>query len=114
MNQIPDVLYADRESTTWLILGASRGIGLEFVRQLLQRGERIIATVREPFASHASALWGQAGSDHGRCQMYICDVLSEDSIIVRLPCLPTPLSRPLSFLVPPLHTIRHTPRSPHY
>ncbi|KAK7183748.1 hypothetical protein DPSP01_004379 [Paraphaeosphaeria sporulosa] len=81
MNQIPDVLYADRDSTTWLILGASRGIGLEFVRQLLQRGERIIATVREPYASHASALWGQAGSDHGRCQMYICDVLSEDSII---------------------------------
>lgn len=86
MNQIPDVLYADRDSTTWLILGASRGIGLEFVRQLLQRGERIIATVREPYAAHASALWGQAGSDHGRCQMYTCDVLSEDSIIVRLLC----------------------------
>ena len=86
MNQIPDVLYADRDSTTWLILGASRGIGLEFVRQLLQRDERIIATVREPYAAHASALWGQAGSDHGRCQMYNCDVLSEDSIVVRLLC----------------------------
>ncbi|OAL49894.1 NAD(P)-binding protein [Pyrenochaeta sp. DS3sAY3a] len=80
MNQIPDILYADQDSTTWLILGASRGIGLEFVRQLLARDERIIATVREPFASHASALWGQAGSDHGRCQMYICDILSEQSI----------------------------------
>lgn len=85
MNQIPDILYADQDFTTWLILGASRGIGLEFVRQLLARGERIIATVREPWASHASALWGQAGSDHGRCQMYICDILSEDSIVVMFP-----------------------------
>ena len=84
MNQIPDVLYADQDSTTWLILGASRGIGLEFVRQLLARDERIIATVREPFAAHASGLWGQAGSDHGRCQMYTCDILSEQSIEVRL------------------------------
>lgn len=82
MNQIPDILYANQDSTTWLILGASRGIGLEFVRQLLARDERIIATVREPFAAHASGLWGQAGSDHGRCQMYICDVLSEQSIEV--------------------------------
>ena len=82
MDQIPSILYADEDYTTWLILGASRGIGLEFVRQLLSKNERIIATVREPFASHASALWGQAGSDHGRCRMEICDVLSEESIIV--------------------------------
>jgi len=81
MNQIPDVLYADQDFTTWLIVGASRGIGLEFVRQLLIRDERIIATVRETWASHASGLWGQAGSDHGKCQMYICDVLSEQSIV---------------------------------
>ncbi|KAF2196185.1 NAD(P)-binding protein [Delitschia confertaspora ATCC 74209] len=81
MNQIPDVLYADEDFTTWLIVGASRGIGLEFVRQLLARGDRIIATVREPLATHASALWGQAGSDHGRCQMYKCDILSEESIV---------------------------------
>ncbi|KAF2749074.1 NAD(P)-binding protein [Sporormia fimetaria CBS 119925] len=81
MNLIPDVLYADQESTTWLIVGASRGIGLEFVKQLMARGERIIATVREQWASHASALWGEAGNDHGRCQMYICDVLSEESIV---------------------------------
>jgi short-subunit dehydrogenase len=82
MNQIPSILYADEDFTTWLILGASRGIGLEFVRQLLARDDRIIATVREPFAAHASQLWGQAGSDHGRCQMYICDILSEQSIEV--------------------------------
>jgi NAD(P)-dependent dehydrogenase (short-subunit alcohol dehydrogenase family) len=82
MDQIPSILYADEDFTTWLILGASRGIGLEFVRQLLSKNDRIIATVREPFAAHASALWGQAGGDHGRCRMEICDILSEESIVV--------------------------------
>jgi NAD(P)-dependent dehydrogenase (short-subunit alcohol dehydrogenase family) len=85
MDQIPGILYADENFTTWLILGASRGIGLEFVKQLLAKNERIIATVREPWAGHASGLWGQAGSDHGRCQMYTCDVLSEQSIEVWRP-----------------------------
>ncbi|RAK89369.1 short-chain dehydrogenase [Aspergillus costaricaensis CBS 115574] len=31
---------------TWVIVGASRGIGLEFVRQLASSGERVIAAVR--------------------------------------------------------------------
>ncbi|MBE2224233.1 MAG: SDR family oxidoreductase [Anaerolineae bacterium] len=31
-----------------LITGANRGIGLEMTRQLLQRGERVIATCRQP------------------------------------------------------------------
>ncbi|KAK8200516.1 hypothetical protein HDK77DRAFT_230026 [Phyllosticta capitalensis] len=81
MNQIPDALYSDQDMTTWVIIGASRGIGLEFVRQLLARGEKIIATVREPWAEHASALWGHSGNDHGRCQMFVCDILSEASIV---------------------------------
>lgn len=85
MDQIPSILYADENFKTWLILGASRGIGLEFVKQLLAKNERIIATVREPWAGHASGLWGQAGGDHGRCQMYTCDILSELSIEVRAP-----------------------------
>lgn len=33
---------------TWLITGANRGIGLEFVRQLAAAGEIVIATVRNP------------------------------------------------------------------
>jgi len=83
MNLIPHVLFPCEDRKTWLIVGASRGIGLEFVRQLLKRRDRILATVRKPFASHASALWGQAGGDPGSCQMFTCDVLSEMSIIVR-------------------------------
>ncbi len=31
----------------WVIVGASRGIGLEMVRQLCERGEEVIAAVRE-------------------------------------------------------------------
>ncbi|MGV8803855.1 MAG: SDR family oxidoreductase [Polaromonas sp.] len=33
--------------TTVLVMGASRGLGLEFVRQYAQAGERVIATVRD-------------------------------------------------------------------
>lgn len=36
----------DRKPKTWLIVGASRGIGREFVNQLLDRGDRVFATVR--------------------------------------------------------------------
>lgn len=81
-SRIPDILYGDTDRTTWLIIGASRGIGLEFVRQLLKREERIFATVRDPIAVHASGLWSEVGADHGRCQMLLCDVLSEESINV--------------------------------
>lgn len=41
---------------TYLITGANRGIGLEFVRQLVRRGERVIATARRP--AEATALQG--------------------------------------------------------
>ena len=64
----------------WIVVGASRGIGLEWVRQLLARGNLVLATVRD--VEKASQLWTLAGSAMGRCQLFECDVASEASINV--------------------------------
>lgn len=45
----------------WVIVGASRGIGLEFVKQLVARGDSVTATTRGDM-SKASKLWTVAGS----------------------------------------------------
>ena len=65
----------------WLIVGASRGIGLEWVRQLLTRGDHVLASFRDP--ANASQLWSIAGAAGGNCQLFECDVSSEGSIVVR-------------------------------
>ena len=66
---------------TWIIVGASRGIGLEWVRQLLARGNHVIATIRDP--AKASQLWALAGAaERGSCQLLECDVTQESSIVV--------------------------------
>ena len=40
---------------TWIVTAANRGLGLEFARQLAARGERVIATARDPQAATALA-----------------------------------------------------------
>ncbi len=48
--------------TRYLITGANRGLGLEFVRQLLARGDSVIACCREPDSAKAlQELVGAAG-----------------------------------------------------
>lgn len=68
-------------ASTWVIIGASRGIGLEFVRQLLARGEQVIATVRNP--TQAAELWALLNTaPPGACRLLLCDVASDELITV--------------------------------
>jgi len=66
---------------TWVIVGASRGIGKGFVQQALDRGDQIHASVRKPEEQTVAALWPHAKP--GQCHVYACDMLSETSIHVR-------------------------------
>jgi NAD(P)-dependent dehydrogenase (short-subunit alcohol dehydrogenase family) len=68
---------AGGKQSTWLIVGASRGIGKEFVEQLLSRGDRVLATVRRD----ATSFWPE---HRHQCHVLTCDVTSEKSIDVRL------------------------------
>ncbi|KAI1039988.1 hypothetical protein LB505_006027 [Fusarium chuoi] len=64
---------------TWVVVGASRGIGLEYVKQLLQAGNRVIATARNPDASGLSAVVKSHGNPED-CIIEQCDVASSESI----------------------------------
>ena len=62
-----------------LVTGANRGIGLEFVRQLAARGDRVVATARDVTrASELQQLAKQHGD--GRVTVLPLDVDSADSI----------------------------------
>ena len=60
-----------------LVTGANRGIGLEFVRQLLARGDRVVAACRHP--GKAAALNSLTGEYPGRLHVLPLDVASEKS-----------------------------------
>ena len=62
---------------TALVTGANRGLGLEFVRQLLARGDRVLAACRQP--GKATALNQLAGEHPGRLRVLPLDVASESS-----------------------------------
>ncbi|PJJ97556.1 short-chain dehydrogenase [Lysobacteraceae bacterium NML91-0213] len=55
-----------------IVTGANRGIGLEFTRQLLARGDRVVATAREP--GKATALNTLAGEYPGRLHVLPLDI----------------------------------------
>lgn len=54
-----------------LVTGANRGLGLEFVRQLLARGDRVVAACRHP--GKATALNTLAGEHPGRLHVLPLD-----------------------------------------
>lgn len=60
-----------------LVTGANRGIGLEFVRQLLARGDRVIAACRHP--GKATALNTLTGEYPGHLHVLPLDVANEKS-----------------------------------
>jgi NAD(P)-dependent dehydrogenase (short-subunit alcohol dehydrogenase family) len=61
-----------------LVTGANRGLGLEFVRQLLARGDRVMATCRHP--GKATALNALAGEHPGRLHVLPLDVADPRAI----------------------------------
>ena len=78
-----DSMEADRHC---LVTGANRGLGLEFVRQLLARGERVIAACRHP--GRATALNTLAGEHPGRLHVLPLDVTvarSREELLHELP-----------------------------
>jgi NAD(P)-dependent dehydrogenase (short-subunit alcohol dehydrogenase family) len=61
-----------------VVTGANRGIGLEFVRQLLARGDEVEAAARDPGrAAELRALGADAG---GRLRVHACDVADGESV----------------------------------
>ncbi len=61
-----------------LVTGANRGLGLEFTRQLLSRGDRVIATCRTP--GRALELTRLAGEHPGRLKVLPLEVADPRSI----------------------------------
>ena len=61
-----------------LVSGANRGLGLEFTRQLLARGDRVIAACRHP--GKAPALTELAGAHPGHLHVLPLDLDKERSI----------------------------------
>ena len=71
-----------------LVTGANRGVGLEFTRQLLERGDHVIAACRQPGRAHA--LDELAGEHPGRLQrvpLDVADVASHRALLGELPLL---------------------------
>jgi NAD(P)-dependent dehydrogenase (short-subunit alcohol dehydrogenase family) len=67
---------------TFLVTGANRGIGLEYCRQLQERGDRVIATCRTPSADlEALGIRIEAGLDH-------CNDAAITGLVERLAGLP--------------------------
>lgn len=60
-----------------LVTGANRGLGLELVRQLLARGDHVIACCRHP--DRADALDGLAADHPGQLSIRMLDMQADDS-----------------------------------
>ena len=64
--------------STILVTGANRGIGLEFVRQYAEAGERVIACARHP---NAPLLKQISTTAKGRVSIHHLDVTDHDAVV---------------------------------
>lgn len=67
---------------TWLVVGASRGIGREFGKQLLERGDALLATVRKKTSQHEISYWTGDPVQSSLCSVFEADMLNEQTIDV--------------------------------
>ncbi|OHE96029.1 hypothetical protein CORC01_08722 [Colletotrichum orchidophilum] len=65
---------------TWVIVGASRGIGLELVKQLLDGGHHVLAAVRNVSAAPKLFELIDAQNAREKCVVQQCDITSNESI----------------------------------
>ena len=65
-------------TTTYLITGANRGIGLEMSRQILKSGDQLIAVCRNP--GSANELSTLVKESNGRGQIFKSDACDEDAL----------------------------------
>ncbi|KAI1127593.1 NAD(P)-binding protein [Nemania abortiva] len=68
------------DAKTWVIVGASRGIGLELVKQLLEAGQPVVAAVRDVSAAPKLFRLVTLLKAEGKCIVEQCDVSSNESI----------------------------------
>lgn len=66
------------DSPSTLVTGSNRGLGLALVRQLLARGDRVVATCRQP--GQATALNTLAAEHPGHLRVLPLDIASPQSI----------------------------------
>src|SRR5690242_20261241 len=66
-------------SSTWLITGASRGLGRELTEQVLTRGDRVAATLRTP--SQLDELVGVAGDRLWVRQLDVTDTVRMGRVV---------------------------------
>lgn len=63
---------------TIFVTGASRGIGLEWTRQCLERGHRLLATCRNPHKTEGLSVLRESYADH--LDIFTLDVEDEESV----------------------------------
>ncbi|KAI1295930.1 NAD(P)-binding protein [Xylaria venustula] len=68
------------DAKTWIIVGASRGIGLELVKQLLEAGHQVVAAVRNVSAAPKLTQLIASQKADDKCIVEQCDISSDESI----------------------------------